>query len=103
MQRNSISSLLKVIEWEDTTPRTRGAVEQTPLVRRCKVNCGGASLRTDGVISTRYYTQVITLGVVTPWSHFFADKAWAAVAVHAGGGPATAVAVTVTSFEGLKP
>src|ERR1700716_3038508 len=49
------------------------------------------------------YTQVITPAVVTPESHFFADSACEAVAVHAGGGPTTAVAVTVTSFDGLKP
>src|ERR1700694_541689 len=45
----------------------------------------------------------MTPGAVAPWSHFFADSACVAFAVHAGGGPATAVAVTVTSFEGPKP
>src|SRR6202165_1721971 len=45
----------------------------------------------------------MTPAVVTPESHFFADSACEARAVHAGGGPVTAVAVTVTSFEGLKP
>jgi hypothetical protein len=49
------------------------------------------------------YTQVITPGVVTPESQAFADRACEAVAVHEGGGPTTAVAVTVTSFEGVKP
>ena len=49
------------------------------------------------------YTQVITPGVVTPESHFFAERACAAVAVHEGGGPTSAVASTVTSFEGVKP
>ena len=49
------------------------------------------------------YTQVITPGVVTPESQAFAERACLAVAVHAGGGPVTAVAVTVTSFEGVKP
>src|SRR6267378_7447255 len=47
--------------------------------------------------------QVITPGVVTPESHFFADSAWTAVAVHEGGGPTSAVASTVTSLEGVKP
>src|ERR1700694_4193820 len=50
-----------------------------------------------------YYTQVITPAVVTPESHFFAERACEARAVQAGGGRTTAVAVTVTSFDGLKP
>src|SRR6202165_4908628 len=49
------------------------------------------------------YTQVITPAAVTPESHFFAERACVAVAVHEGGGPVTAVAVTVTLAEGLKP
>jgi hypothetical protein len=49
------------------------------------------------------YTQVMTPAAVTPESHFFAESACVAVAVHAGGGPVTAVAVTVTDAEGVKP
>src|SRR6202521_5476062 len=45
----------------------------------------------------------MTPASVTPESHFFAESACTAVAVHEGGGPVSAVAVTVTSFEGLKP
>src|ERR1700693_226684 len=45
----------------------------------------------------------MTPGVVTPESQAFAERACEAVAVHEGGGPTTAVAVTVTSFEGPKP
>src|SRR6267143_1157429 len=45
----------------------------------------------------------MTPGVVTPLSHFFAESAWTAVAVHEGGGPTSAVANTVTSLEGVKP
>src|SRR6267378_8056816 len=51
----------------------------------------------------RGYKQVITPGAVTPESHFFAERACVAVAVHEGGGPTSAVAATVTSFEGVKP
>src|SRR4051812_16419796 len=47
--------------------------------------------------------QVMTSGAVTPKSHVFADRLWIAVAVHAGGGPATDVAVTVTFAEAAKP
>src|SRR6202521_463091 len=60
-----------------------------------------APLSSDQVRSN--YTQVITPAVVTPESQAFAERACEAVAVHAGGGPTTAVAVTVTSFDGLKP
>src|ERR1700687_435354 len=45
----------------------------------------------------------MTPGAVTPESHAFAESACVAVAVHEGGGPTTAVAVTVTDAEGVKP
>ena len=45
----------------------------------------------------------MTPTMVTPESQVFADRACEAVAVQAGGGPATAVAVMVTSLEGVKP
>jgi len=45
----------------------------------------------------------MTPGAVTPLSQVFADCEWLAVAVQLGGGPATAVAVMVTFWEGLKP
>jgi hypothetical protein len=43
--------------------------------------------------------------VITPFvmSQTFAVCVWLAVALHDGGGPATAVTMTVTFCDGLKP
>src|SRR3954469_22708259 len=69
-------------------------------------NKNGASLDAPFLlkaIASPNQVQVMTPAVVTPESQAFAERACEAVAVHEGGGPVTAVAMIVTSFEGVKP
>src|SRR3954469_716074 len=69
-------------------------------------NKNGASLDAPFLlkaIASPNQVQVMTPAVVTPESQVFAERACEAVAVHEGGGPVTAVAMIVTSFEGVKP
>src|SRR3954469_6175131 len=69
-------------------------------------NKNGASLDAPSLlkaIASPNQVQVMTPAVVTPESQVFAERACEAVAVHEGGGPVTAVAMIVMSFEGVKP